>query len=575
MTYSVIFVDTDSFLRFEFERESIPVPYHIEYGTGMDSEASDAVDCSQRGSRSDHTYRIERYKMMPSELPQDEEVCSDSDSDSDSDEGTDSDEESDEDDEERAVNDAEVEEMTAELGALVELGQFDFDIDAESTLPEVLLRTSEGTKTKKATLFSYYETKLQLHNGWRLTDKFPSATRVPELDALLLSRDISRTYASSCWRLFKTSKGYETMNVSNVTEDVLFETLEGKTQGTSETIIDCAICEVEKEDWNLPNFPTFQPDFLPAVLSWCRTNRLPRAALKVQIQIWNKLLANLMTGLSVTTWKQRAYAFELSRITTFRSDYIDGQISVLQRALFPTSQPTDALRLFLLSLYEQMYAQYALTIDRKNDYTYENLYDSVELEEIDQILKGSKPTLYYVAGWLLFRSKKVKKASMRPTLAKFVEFNSVAKSETEALHLPASELDNREMQEGKLARPGTKFFSFCCMLEALYCINYNTILAAKMKASLFETIDACIASSVSLKTQFSDCIPPCLNPSERGHLLEFYKEVLLPVYSKVKASDMLRRIRASKRRSPSEGLALRPSIASNTGKKQKNKAASK
>jgi hypothetical protein len=223
-----------------------------------------------------------------------------------------------------------------------------------------------------------------------------------------------------------------------------------------------------------------------------------------------------------------------------------------------------------------MYAHYALTIDKKNDYTHENLYDSVESEEIDQILKGSKPTLYYVAGWLLFRSKKVKKASMRPTLAKFVEFNSVAKNEMEALHLPASELDNREMQEGKLARPGMKFFSFCCMLEALYCINCNTILAAKMKASLFETIDACIASSISLQTQFSECIPPCLNPSERVDLLEFYKDVLLPVYSKVKASDMLRRIRASKRRSPSEGLALRPSIASNyTGKKRKNKVVSK
>jgi hypothetical protein len=57
--------------------------------------------------------------MIPSELPQDEDVCSDSDSDSD--EGTDSGEESHEDDEERGVNDTEVEEMTAELGALVEL----------------------------------------------------------------------------------------------------------------------------------------------------------------------------------------------------------------------------------------------------------------------------------------------------------------------------------------------------------------------------------------------------------------------------------------------------------------------
>jgi hypothetical protein len=130
--------------------------------------------------------------MIPSGLPHDGDVCSDSDSDSDSDEGTDSDEESHEDNEERGVNDTEVEEMSAELGALVELGQFDFDIDAESTLPEVLLRTTEGTKTKKATLFSYYEMKLR-NGAWRLTDKFPSATRIPELDALLLSCDINRT----------------------------------------------------------------------------------------------------------------------------------------------------------------------------------------------------------------------------------------------------------------------------------------------------------------------------------------------------------------------------------------------
>jgi hypothetical protein len=89
--------------------------------------------------------------MMQSELTQDEDAGSDSDSDED----TESDEKSHEhgsleDEEERGVNDTEVEEMTAELGALVELGQFDFDIDAESTLPEVCLYTSEGTPTKKS-----------------------------------------------------------------------------------------------------------------------------------------------------------------------------------------------------------------------------------------------------------------------------------------------------------------------------------------------------------------------------------------------------------------------------------------
>jgi hypothetical protein len=52
-------------------------------------------------------------------------------------------------------------------------------------------------------------------------------------------------------------------------ESPLFDTntLQDKTLGDSETIeiIDRAISAVENEDWDLPNFPTFLPDCLPAL----------------------------------------------------------------------------------------------------------------------------------------------------------------------------------------------------------------------------------------------------------------------------------------------------------------------
>jgi hypothetical protein len=76
--------------------------------------------------------------MMQSELTQDEDAGSDSDSDED----TESDEKSHEhgsleDEEERGVNDTEVEEMTAELGALVELGRPYFSRQLTHALPPV------------------------------------------------------------------------------------------------------------------------------------------------------------------------------------------------------------------------------------------------------------------------------------------------------------------------------------------------------------------------------------------------------------------------------------------------------
>jgi hypothetical protein len=179
--------------------------------------------------------------------------------------------------------------------------------------------------------------------------------------------------SSPCWRVFKAcNKGHhETMHDGiNGSEGSLLHTLQLKTSGDhSDTIIDLAINAVEKEDWNLPNFPTFQ-SLLPTLLRQCRCRikPVPRAALQRQIQQWNTSLAALMTGESSsssstsTTWNQRDYEFEMSRRTTFRHKYIDDQQALLQDSI--PNVPTNALRLFLFSLFEQTYVQYALLIEQ-------------------------------------------------------------------------------------------------------------------------------------------------------------------------------------------------------------------
>jgi hypothetical protein len=184
------------------------------------------------------------------------------------------------------------------------------------------------------------------------------------------------------------------------------------------------------------------------------------------------------------------------------------------------------------------------------------LIHEVDYGDMDTILKGSKGTLYYVSGWMMFVCRRLRRfESLSHTIEQFVEENR-HKGDG---NLPMEILERREIHFGKLQRVGTNFFRFMLMHESLYVINLTPATALRYKACLFVEIQKMIASSQSLKDLFRACFPSSFTAIDIKNMWKIY-DYLLAKYSTLRARDVLKKMRAATRQNHSAGFSTRENV---------------
>ena len=93
-------------------------------------------------------------------------------------------------------------------------------------------------------------------------------------------------------------------------------------------------------------------------------------------------------------------------------------------------------------------------------------------------------------------------------------------------------------------------------VEAVYYVNYTPNLALRYLGDLSNEIDAVVKSSSSLKSMFKACYPVDFTPSEKAIAWSACQS-MLDSYGKMRASDLIKSIRAANRPNGGESVGLR------------------
>lgn len=90
----------------------------------------------------------------------------------------------------------------------------------------------------------------------------------------------------------------------------------------------------------------------------------------------------------------------------------------------------------------------------------------------------------------------------------------------------------------------------------MYYANYTPNLASRYLGDLSNEIDAVVRSSSSLKKMFGACYPVDLTPKEKA-IAWAACQYMLDSYGKMRASDLIKSVRAANRPNGGESVGLR------------------
>ena len=128
----------------------------------------------------------------------------------------------------------------------------------------------------------------------------------------------------------------------------------------------------------------------------------------------------------------------------------------------------------------------------------------------------------------------------------FIQYNTLTRvTATVDPALPTSEVDYREIKVDAMIRCGPCWFRFVSMLEAMYVSNLTTGMALHHKGDVITAIAKSVKSSEPLRNPFAVCIPPDFDKEQRKIMWRLYFSVALECYAKMKAEDILKKIKAS------------------------------
>jgi hypothetical protein len=407
------------------------------------------------------------------------------------------------------------------------------DTEAEA-LP---LQTSNINKT---CLYELFDRRIK-EKKWSLRQRMPREKKDVEFDTLLKDLSLKRAYGSRMWLHYRKSRGISAALKITESTTSLLSSFSQKT-GASTIEID-TLSKLNCWPWYVHDYDDKQ-----TIASLFVQINLSSHILK-RVSHLNANLAESLHNMTANNLDERILKSELERQTS-AGIFVRGLVDATQELGVAMTQ--QSLRRLFYRLDCLLIETWKETIIESKD----KLVREVDYGDVDTILKGSKGTLYYVSGWMMFVCRRLCRFdSLSTTIERFVEENR----HKGGGNLPMGILERREIHFGKLQRVGTNFFRFMLMHESLYVINLTPSTALTYKACLFVEIQKMVASSETLKDLFRECFPASFTAVDIKNMWKIY-DYLLAKYSTLRARDVLKKMRAATRQNHSAGFSTRECV---------------
>jgi hypothetical protein len=320
----------------------------------------------------------------------------------------------------------------------------------------------------KAVFFTFYQECISGNRGshWTLHQRMPYAGKDKALDELIAQHKIDQRQASCFWHEFKGNQGVVNIKVSKP-ECELLSDYERRTAENAPRLFTSVIDCIEGYDFGHPTQET--KDFFSSLM---KSKQFEQAIMNY-LSLLNRHLAKRSSGAAASQIDGRTLAFKmdchgsaLTLVPTF-----------VESMELPESIPPYALHEWMWQVILFVNDKWTEIIVDGNHTGGSKLVTTVTDAQVDELLKGSKGTVYYVAGWLIYTCMQLWKQKPNnqancQVVCQFLETNTIAAdvAKNDEL-LPSTELEHREIHYGAVQRVSSQFFHFVLYMEALYVAN--------------------------------------------------------------------------------------------------------
>lgn len=385
----------------------------------------------------------------------------------------------------------------------------------------------------------------------------PRKGKEKEFDELLNNLGLvekKRTYASTQWLLYRKGMGIYPLPALEFDSKQDFQARIG---ARIDAIIQSA------EDELRTRLSSLQASHLAdAVVDFFLLLPTIKVSLRIEIGKFNTALAESLRGATVKSINSKSAHFEYQCRSVFRLAFVDYVTAFCGTSKW--KHEPGKLRALANSLHMILKDKWGEVLWRSDHVELKGCLSEPELKEL--LVDGSKPVIYYVAGWILFKlqsyAKKLACASREDESLAWSEFCVHNKQSLDDLDdEPQSELVDKRDYFGKvLIISAGKWYSFLEMLEGVYLANFNPTQAFQHKSDILHAIDKTIQESAEMKSLFESCIPTSFDSAKITLILDGYHLFILPWYSRMKGRDVQRIMKGYKVRPDKDTFSLRKLI---------------
>jgi hypothetical protein len=390
-------------------------------------------------------------------------------------------------------------------------------------------------------LFSYFRWRVVETKTWDKNRIMPGKGKDLDFDNFLLQIDMQkRKNAATAWLLYRKSLGVVIASTIFSDKEKILDEYHKQT-GNREDLVDAAISKTR----SFTGWKGYSEEQYVRLEACSRSSQFFEAACDMVREL-NEQLADALCGVNATNVDERVNKFtrHKSKIlqTSLRDSFVATWDSFIGR--HGVELATNELRLWGVKVFSHLVDEWTEAIWQHD---FPDIVVELEDYQIEDLLKGSQPTLYVIAGWMSFRiGKRLTKRSHFDTVQEFVRNTVASESDFVRLNSVMDKLDRKEIHKGKLRRSSYCWFEFIKALDALYCVNLTSANALKYGADILKQIGEAIASSAWLEDKFVACIPSSISKNGKDYLLRIYRSSILPSYSRMRGKDVVRRIKSRK-----------------------------
>jgi hypothetical protein len=124
-------------------------------------------------------------------------------------------------------------------------------------------------------------------------------------------------------------------------------------------------------------------------------------------------------------------------------------------------------------------------------------------------------------------------------VSKFVLHNEYDNLSCGSMNLPTSVVNSREIHKGAMLHVCPPFFHLVCLMEALYKVNLNPVVAVTYQDNFFCKVDELVKNSKELALLFNNCIPSNHSSNKQKQFIDGLFKLILHTYGSLQACDML------------------------------------